>query len=96
MCNMFQDNNLVVKFIESCENLRQGTQGILTKTTNGSVTGFAAIPFVIFFQATGQLYSKFLHDLWKIKKNISMGECDFQMDYLSGQKLFRHMNVNRS
>ena len=34
---------------ESCENLRQDMQGILTQTTNGSITGLVTIPCVTFF-----------------------------------------------
>ena len=50
MCNQFQDHNLVAKFNRITRlNLHQGMQGILTETANGSVTGFVAIPSVIFF-----------------------------------------------
>ena len=50
MCNMFQDQKLVVKFHRSTRlNLHQGMQGILNETANGWVIAFVAIPSVIFF-----------------------------------------------
>ena len=51
---MFQNHKLVAKFTEwHDENLRQDMHGILTKMTNGSVTGFVAIPPVIFSPGYG-------------------------------------------
>ena len=47
---MFEDHNLVAKFHRITRlNLLQGMQGVMTETANGLVTGFVAIPSVIFF-----------------------------------------------
>ena len=52
---MYQDYNLVAKFTDLWrENLRQGMHGILTETTNGSVAGFVAVPFVSSSQVMAQ------------------------------------------
>ena len=50
MSNMFQDQIIVAKFHRITPlKLRQGMKGILIETANGLVTGFVAIPCVIFF-----------------------------------------------
>ena len=57
---MFQEQILVAKFHRITQlNLRQGMQGISTETENGLVTGFVAIPCVIFFPGLGVEFQSF-------------------------------------
>ena len=85
LCNMFQDHNLVAKFHriaqESCENLRHGMRGILTEMTNGSVTGFIAIPSVIFFPGSSNATATQLTEKHQDKLLNHFNTCEYFIDW---------------